>query len=343
MKETAKAICDILHDYHNYKGFEFTVDHVIKWANQFDEGDRAFVLEEFLHLLKNGIYISEEDCKAILLQLIIDLAGRYKVSLKTFLTNTQFLRTQKEGKSQDILLDILNDGLKEHYGLEILEFENPPKVAVYLDDVIGTGGTAFRELLAWLKETNQDGETNYTKVVEKRIKLIVVSLCKHSWVNIDWKLRCELKSGDILEKISYITHYSVQSNPKGYNQIFNLAYPHIDQSEDVKDYLNSLDASFDGEHAFRKDGTPSVEKFYSSPDNRTRFENIILKKGIELLGKASTLLPSQRPLGMTPPRKKTFGTGTLFFTWRNISNTTPIVFWWDGGGWTHLFPLHKRG
>ena len=55
--------------------------------------------------------------------------------------------------------------------------------------------------------------------------------------------------------------------------------------------------------------------------------------------------PRKRPLGDTVKSHKTLGTGTLFFTWRNISNTCPIVFWWDvfGHNWTPLFSLKNRG
>ena len=63
--------------------------------------------------------------------------------------------------------------------------------------------------------------------------------------------------------------------------------------------------------------------------NRNKFEKIILDKGLELLQKVKKEKPDprKRPLGDTVKSHKTLGTGTLFFTWRNISNTCPIIFW----------------
>jgi hypothetical protein len=102
---------------------------------------------------------------------------------------------------------------------------------------------------------------------------------------------------------------------------------------------------YKGEYAYRKNNIPIKEQFFSSKSNRIRFENIMLMKGIELLGGVKKLKINHRPLGVTNPTKKIFGTGTLFFTWRNISNTTPIVFWWKitGSDWYPLFPLINRG
>lgn len=97
----------------------------------------------------------------------------------------------------------------------------------------------------------------------------------------------------------------------------------------------------------RKATQPSQEAFFSSKENRNRLEQIFLDKGIEIINKIQdeTTKHKHRPLGKTYPSYKTFGTGTLFFTWRNISNTCPIVLWWNNSAhnWQGLFPLYNRG
>jgi hypothetical protein len=110
-------------------------------------------------------------------------------------------------------------------------------------------------------------------------------------------------------------------------------------------FLNNLNANRDEKYAFRPANRPGQETFFSTPANRKRFENILLHKGIELLGEAKNLEDNHRPLGMTNPSRKTLGTGTMFFTWRNISNTSPVVFWWEitGSDWYPLFKLLHRG
>ncbi|WP_289114997.1 hypothetical protein [uncultured Psychrobacter sp.] len=96
--------------------------------------------------------------------------------------------------------------------------------------------------------------------------------------------------------------------------------------------------------AFRPSNLPVKEEFYSSSQARDRYENILLKKGIELIYNIENItVESIRPLGMTNPSNKTLGTGSHFFTWRNISNTCPIVFWWETNGWYPLFPVKNRG
>ncbi|REG78219.1 phosphoribosyltransferase-like protein [Algoriphagus antarcticus] len=96
--------------------------------------------------------------------------------------------------------------------------------------------------------------------------------------------------------------------------------------------------------AFRNPEYPLKEEFYSSSENRDRYERILLDKGLKIINSISELkAKSLRPLGMTPPSYKTLGKGCHFFTWRNISNTCPIIFWWEANGWYPLFPVKNRG
>ena len=59
-------------------------------------------------------------------------------------------------------------------------------------------------------------------------------------------------------------------------------------------------------------------------------------------GEVSTNL---RPLGLINPQYKIFGLGTHYFTWRNIPNNAPLVYWWEvpGHKWKPLFPVANRG
>lgn len=116
------------------------------------------------------------------------------------------------------------------------------------------------------------------------------------------------------------------------------------------EYLNQLEdklqytSMYNSEFAFRKPELPSTENYYSSSENRNRYESIILNKGIELFNQIENLgSHAIRPLGMTLPSNKTLGTGSHAFTWRNISNTCPLVFWWETNGWYPLFPVKNRG
>lgn len=348
MEKLAEKIALVFHDYHSYRGYTFNAPHVIKWVNQFDENDRTFILEEFLHILGNGIYIDEAKGKEILIKNIEKLASHYKFrDITAFLKNVEFLRTQPVDKSQDILLKILDNELRTNIGLGIKDCGiNSKKYVIYVDDILATGGTVYNDCFRWLKEVSDNGETNFNRIISEEKYLAISLFCIHNKSKIDWRLKLAFSNDSILKKITYQYHYEIENHANFLNQKLNLAYPTIEQPQSVFDYLNSLSATNKGETAFRKNNTPQKEIFFSSPENRVRLENIFLQMGIKLLSEAANLKPNHRPLGMTTPSHRTLGTGTMFFTWRNISNTTPIVFWWEvrvASNWYPLFPLYHRG
>lgn len=346
MKVLAQNIVSILHDYHNYLGFQFKEERVLEWVNQFEEDDREFLLQELLHLLHQGIYINEEQGRQMIIKRIEVLTAEfgYKTPVD-FLANTEVLQLQPEGKSQHYLLVLLDQEIQKKYGIGLKQCGTVSrKYTFYIDDVLATGGTAFKDLSKWLKQKAGETITNLKRVTNNETILIVSFFCRHTAANVSWRLKLDLKNDDIIKLIKFYYNYEIQNHPTfPPNPKFNFAYPVDEKIQTIQDYFESIDAVSNAEHAFRKLNSPVVEKLYSSPENRNRFERIILLKGIELLQKARELKPNHRPLGAGFPSYKTFGTGTLFFTWRNISNTCPIVFWWEAGGWLPLFPLKGRG
>jgi hypothetical protein len=159
-------------------------------------------------------------------------------------------------------------------------------------------------------------------------------------------------SDDKIKKLIYFdADYVIENNIKtkfiADNQMLNCAYPLDTNNKEFNNYLNKLDTDYTSIPAYRSSNQPKNETFFSSPENRNKFENILLSKGIELLSKIQSETPDtrKRPLGDTVKSHKTFGIGTLYFTWRNISNTCPLVFWWDvpSHGWIPLFHVKNRG
>lgn len=72
-------------------------------------------------------------------------------------------------------------------------------------------------------------------------------------------------------------------------------------------------------------------------------ENAFLQKGIEILRNANPINKNMRALGYSIPALKNFGFGALCFTWRNVPNNAPLVFWYSGGGFTPLFKVKRGG
>ncbi|HYK55748.1 MAG TPA: hypothetical protein VEV15_04665, partial [Flavisolibacter sp.] len=350
MQQLAKDIAAIIADYHcdytGAKAFAMAPEHVLAWVQQFKEADQQFILEEFLHLLRKGIYVNKVQAEALLWKRMQSLAARYKFAdVATFFANTVFLDLQPAGKSQSVLLQMLDGLMKKNVGHGLKDCGKiSQKYVIYLDDVIETGGTVFAHILNWLKEDDAAGTTNLQQVLDNKKTIIVSSFCLHTWALLmQWRWKMELKNDPISKKVVFLYDYEIQNHPSFPNQKFNFVYPCQPQPALVTNYFDGLTVSNKEEHAYRLANKPAAESFYSSPANRIRFENILLQKGIELLNAAATLKPNHRPLGMVSPSYKTFGTGTLFFTWRNISNTCPVVFWWKSADWKPLFPLHNRG
>jgi len=346
MKELARRICVILHDYHNYNGFNFTPEHVINWASQFEKDDQQFILNEFYHLLNQGIYIDEQKTRRLLLSNLIELAKLFKFRrMSDFLNNANFVQLQPAGKSQWFILNLLDNVLRENYPICLKECgASSGKYTVYLDDILATGGTVYADAEKWLSIKDETGKSNFQKVIAKEAIFIVSVFAKHIWGSSNVRIRLNNKFGNP-DLILFHSNYDIENHPTYQNQKMNFAYPVDSGIKEVKEYFTNLQAIYNGEYAYRKNKIPQEEVFFSSPQNRIRFENIILIKGIKQLRKVVKLQVNQRPLGVTNPTKKPFGTGTLFFSWRNISNTSPIVFWWktSGSDWYPLFPLVNRG
>ena len=122
LEKLAKDITSLTSDYHSdYNNrFVMTEEHVLDWSNQFEETDREFVLNEVLHILQQGVYISKEKAKEILWDFIGKAATFFGYqSIDLFLSETHFISSQAEQKSQTILLSILNDILIENTAYSI--------------------------------------------------------------------------------------------------------------------------------------------------------------------------------------------------------------------------------
>jgi hypothetical protein len=348
MRKLADDILIIIGDYQNDNNVQLTSQDIIDWSNQFDDGDRKFILQEMLHLLNQGIYLSRVKAKALLKERIKEFTEHYKYqSVNSFLNETIFLDLQQAGKSQGAILELLDEVLKENYKTKLSDCGGKShKNFIYLDDGINTGNTVFKQLSVWLKE--QDGNvTRLISVNNKSIRLIVSAFYYHtwSWENLRWRLKKDLNSDEILNRIEMFFDYEIQNHPRRQNQQYNLAYPVQGQPPKIKAFLQNLHegARNHEDKAFRPSNKPGKELFFSNPENRNRFERILLDKGITILNKVEKIYYQHRPLGDGLPSYKTFGTGTLYFTWRNISNTCPLVFWWKGHDWKGLFPVKNRG
>ena len=351
MEQIAENIVQITQDYHSdyNEGFVMSSKHVLDWVNQFDEQDQEFVLSELLHILNQGVYISKEKAKEILWEFLNKATTFFGYqNIETFLRETHFISIQGAEKSQTVLLQILNDILllKTGFSMEIFGSLGVRNY-IYLDDVIGSGGKFNLEIHKFIIDNDL-----LNKLKNKEIRILSYFFCIHTWgtgnARYILKNRFEEENYFLDHKAFPIaSHYVVENNIKDFNQRLNLVYPVKSKSEyDV--YIASLEhATRQTDKAYRLNSQPKRETFFTSKESRNRLEQIFLDKGIQIINQIQDIESKRkhRPLGKTYPGYKTFGTGTLFFTWRNISNTCPIVLWWDNPAhnWKGLFPLYNRG
>lgn len=354
MDELIKSICEIIADYRREDlgiGYRHEVNeaHIKRWVEQFDEDDREFILTELLHLLPQS-YLTKENTLRILGNEFETLRKDYGYdTVQQFLDETKFLDCQARGKSQKVFLEFIDEILKEKYNYSLSDCgKKEIKNWIYIDDVLASGGT-FREHI--LAEINKFGVDEFG---QSNINIIGSFVILHSWATnnvkfaIDSALKYKLGERLKFYRVAEIDNYP-HVNYYNPNPEFNHIYPLKDDTGD--EVLEFVENSFERDYelrnekfAFRNSKYPTKEEFFSSNENRIRYENILLKKGFEIIKSIESLnAKSLRPLGMTPPSYKTLGTGSHFFTWRNISNTCPIVFWWGANDWYPLFPVKNRG
>lgn len=339
-----------LEDVDGFSYIQLDASHVRRWILQFEEDDREFLLSELLHILPDS-YLSKEDTLETFTSEFEVFAENFGYeSVSAFLDETLFLDTQKEEKSQKVLLRLVDEILQSKYGYSLKSCGTKDiKNWLYIDDVLASGKTFKDDIL---KEIADYGNADFK---ESNIRIIASFFILHSWGVKNTTFSIDSSLGYVLgNRLKFYRVSRIDNNPYIHHwhnpaPRFNHVYPL--RSAEGEEFLNFIESAFDRTYdmknenfAFRNNDYPTKEEFYSSPEARKRYENIILKKGIDIIHSIENLrVPSIRPLGMTPPGYKTLGTGSHFFTWRNISNTCPLVFWWGANGWYPLFPVKNRG
>lgn len=340
IEQYASNIYEVIKDYRNDDGISITRDSILEWAAQFGE-DAEFVLYELNHLLPK-VYFSKEEVKSFL-SIVIELFAQNLCggNLESFLNQTVFLDMQQDGKSQKVMLALLDSIVFDKTSKHLSDYELHPdkKNFIYLDDVLASGGTIGNHLIDWLSSTPE-----LQNIIEGKKTVYVCLICCHRW---GWEfLKYRLANtvpGFTKNHMRWCWAYEIQNHLKFNDQSLNIAIPVKDQPQNVFTYLSSLQADKYKDYAFREDGSPINESFFTSAEDRIKYENILLQKGLYIISQVQNPSDNLRPLGLVNRRYKILGLGTHFFTWRNVPNNSPLVFWWSvpGHNWKPLFPPRK--
>ncbi|MDM1556105.1 phosphoribosyltransferase-like protein [Chryseobacterium sp. RRHN12] len=347
MKTLVESIYEIIKDYRVHDGIEITPEKILKWSEQFGD-DAELILTELNNILP-FVYISRDTAKEYILSHIkvyLKLFGFDSVS--KFLMDTEFLNVQHSYKSQPAILKLLEEVLEEKYSLSYMDYSTFPKTHyIYFDDILASGSTIGRDVINFLNEEDDQQKKNHEKLAANEITLSVSVFCLHSWGRAFQEYRITKTFSDkVSRKINWYLNYEIENHAKYSDQKLNVAKPVKGNNTKINSYLENLSADKHEDYAYRRMNTPVNETFFTNSENRIKYENIITEKGIDIIDMiAGEVKPNLRPLGLINPAYKIFGLGTHFFTWRNIPNNCPLVYWWQvpGHDWIPLFPVANRG
>lgn len=361
---------NIANKIGDYRSDEHIDDVLIKetgitnWIYQFEESTRVPILEEIDRIM-NTRYCSKEKMIAFLSNLISELYEKsgYKEDIKSFLSCVSFLDLQPHGKSQGIILNLLNNLLQERFNLSLNDCGSGEiKFFIYLDDILCTGLTLISNIIDWSKLSDRNNN-KYKNIIETRqAKLIIAYAFLHrrsyQKKTIEMRLKiskefsenCELiclteidNTLDDGSRVDLI--FPTENRPKEQSLVEDQLDDKITQYKDnvikIVDKHNEQYGIVSQEEFFRPKHLPRKETFFTNEENRQIIEKVFLEKGIDILQNVRSANKNMRPLGYSIPSIKNFGFGALCFTWRNVPNNAPLVFWYSHGGFTPLFKVTR--
>jgi hypothetical protein len=357
MEELIASIAETLNDYREDEdkpSVRITEDNICEWIDQFDDNLRLPILTEMDNIFKKR-YCSKKRLNHFLKMIIKTLTKRFEFSSEVeFLENTQFLDLQAHGKSQGVMLTILDELIRDNYGITLNECGRKSHTySVYIDDVLCSGLTLISNLQEWSNQEFEVGKTNKQAVADGSTKLILNYIFIHdkNYQKKVYEMGKKISQSFATKHLMY-RWVDVDNNTNASSKIDLLLPNNVDQPDNVQDYKEQVIETVNEYTAekgyktstdefFSSDDLPKDETFFTSPENRKTVEDAFLQKGIEILGKANIHNKNIRALGYSMPSVKSFGFGALCFTWRNVPNNTPLVFWYAGGGFTPLFKVSR--
>ncbi|KAA6321602.1 hypothetical protein EZS27_028765 [termite gut metagenome] len=357
MENLISSIYNTLEDYRaddNDPQVRMTTNNIRNWINQFDEDFRVPILTELDNMFKKR-YCSKTKIMNFLNEMITVLTKDFGfLKPQDFLKNSDFLNLQPADKSQRVMLNIFDKLIQEKYDISLSDCgTNSKKYSIYIDDILCTGLTLISDIQEWSNRKFSINKTNKQAIADDSTTLVFAYVFIHKKnyrkkvAEMGYKISQEISNKHKMYRLIEIEN-GIEKNQK-----IDLVFPlENGQPQNVTDYKNKIIELVDNhtkqygntsvEEFYRPVGLPVNEDFFTNLDNRILFENVFLQKGIEILQKATTNNKNVRALGYSIPSLKNFGFGALCFTWRNVPNNTPLVFWYSGGGFTPLFKVIRN-
>ena len=327
--ELLESIATTVADYRQGEIPPITPDHVERWAQQFDDEDQHTILTELNHVLKR-YYISRSRAEHFINGLL-SKEEIFGTDPAKGVTGTKFLQIQRKGNSQNEIVSLVGEQIRNKYGVDIEDCGGTPDTYLYLDDCLFSGNTARYDIDAWLPNAESS----------KTLHLAFFAIYSRGSDYLFKSLQPTLRQKNIRMRRWCMKRFD---NTPWETQKYECLWPKaIDGDEQVDHYVNELRRRIEGKpftpRVFRPDRVPMSETLFSSPAARDIVERVFLKKGAYIVSLSDNPKAEMRPLGYE--YLESLGFGSLFVTYRNIANNCPLVLWWGDPEAEASHPLSK--
>jgi hypothetical protein len=322
-----ESIATTIKDYRAGEIAEPTPDHVDRWVRQFSDDIRVPLLREVNHVLKDT-YLDRDSVSGFLGKLVKNtkLAG---VTPCAFWRKSHFLQIQKNGHSQQEMLELFGQSLKKQCGITIDDCRQGANDYIYIDDVIFSGNRVGNDLTAWIQQDAPERAT---------VHVIVTVIHRGGEYLTGKRLNDAVSASGKHIEIKYWRVKNIE-NRKYYKDDSEVLWPTaIPNDAQVKAYASRPQKfPFDPRKAGGRLGP------FSSEEGRQLLERELLIAGVKILALSRNPADILRPLGFSPFG---LGFGSMIVTFRNCPNNCPLALWWGDpeatSGPFHWYPLLAR-
>lgn len=327
------SITETVSDYRYGEIEPITPTHIETWVDQFPEDKQLCILTEMDRIL-DRYYFSKQTA----IDRLTNLLGAeqfFGSNPAEVLKNTKFLSIQRNGSSQEELLELADAIISEKYGLTLSECGDNPQQYIYLDDGLFSGNSARHDCIEWLPNAIKGSTLHFIFFITHDSGL---SYFKR-------KINQEARKHNV--SIKYWSFKKVDDRQDAVESYWPALGNYTEQ---VMQYADTLlkrceDQQFDP-RLFRPDNRPEQESVFSSIEARDIITSAFLEAGVTISNLSQGGNPNLRPLGYE--YLESFGFGSFFVSYRNIPNNCPLALWWgnpnapEGNSLRDWYPLFMR-
>lgn len=237
-----------------------------------------------------------------------------------YLRKANFLKIQQKGNSQKDILLLVDEILNNEFGIRINECGGSDNF-IYLDDCVFTGNRFRYDVVQWIEKN----------IFNNGSKIVTYHIAQH--INgYNYALKHIRKSAEKRKnEVSSWYHMEINiNNRREYGKVPEILWPfNFTGDKDVDYYYNRIKDKCEKnnwiDNCYRKH-TCEEKILFTSPNTRDIVERAFLKVGAKLVNAAMNPAESMRLLGFE--KLESLGLGSLFITYRNISNNCPLALWY---------------